>query len=459
MQPFDFNMPAQDALFVGRRDDVNSLADALSSAQRASFGVIGGRRCGKSSLLEALWGELRRRLESAGPRELRVVSVLLSLKSMDMPSSAQDVLGRLLHEVRRVLCGTMYESPVVECGFARYTQDRPTPVAFLEFREALVRLVAEAKLRETELRIVLLIDEMDEVLGYAWTGTLFGNLRSLIYDLSRARESVRLVVAGSGRYLEADERGSQLINAVHRHYLYALADSTILELVAHARGIGQEVSDALVELVGGSPFMAQYFLYHLVKPGMHATIASVVGQVRGQFCVERSQDLEGWWLAIGGEGREVYRFLARHDDWVSTAEIQNAVARTDLGLDRLRYHGLVRHRNGYAEHRIAGILFRDWSAGRNELEFRVPDPTLSGDVEGALLEALPEKHEWERLVRYSAHQTLDTLSTGSNLTIIATHVVSHAMTHGWLADLLCEARNMNPGNQRLTRIAARLLAR
>lgn len=455
--PFDFNMPTCGDMFVGRRADVSRMADMLSSASRTSYGVIGGKRCGKSSLLEALASELLQRLKKVESGQRQVISVFVPLKTMSRLGSADDVLGVMLHEVRRVVCGTRLRGPVVECGFPRYLQSTPAPVQFLELRDIFEGMLYDALSRSVELRIVLLIDEMDAVIGYSWTATLFGNLRSLIYDPSPVRDSVRIVLAGSGRYLEVDERGSQLINALVRHDLNALDESAIRDLIDKAQRIEPAAAEHLVELAGGSPFIAQFFLHHVMSVGPEVAMMASLASIRERFCFERSQDLEGWWVAIGSHGQATYRLLAERADWVSANEIRRSIERSDHALEKLGYHGLVQHRNNRSEYRIVGTLFRDWSMISARVATATHSTSCRRDLEHALLEAFPRKEEWDQLVRISSDQPLDLLSTGPNLRVIAADVVGKAIAHDWVDRLISEARHLNPGNRALMHVASSLL--
>jgi ABC-type uncharacterized transport system fused permease/ATPase subunit len=52
--PFHYNRPTRPEDFLGRHAIVSKIADTLYNLSGDSYGIIGGRRFGKTSLLKAL---------------------------------------------------------------------------------------------------------------------------------------------------------------------------------------------------------------------------------------------------------------------------------------------------------------------------------------------------------------------------------------------------------------------
>lgn len=362
--PFHFNKPTRPENFLGRNAIVNGIIDDLYDLSGDSYGIVGGRRSGKSSLLLALEDQLVKRLKQTTTGELCVLPVLISLKAIEL-TSPSSVFGLILHKVKQIIGGKglVFHEPHLDLGQPEYTAVNPLPATLQELETTIATLCA-AYQHVGDLRFALLIDEVDCAADYPWTDALFGMLRSLIYD-GPVCDYARLVLAGAGRYLEVKESGSPLLNALKICFLESFAEDASHELVNPAAGISTEVADAVILQGGGHPFVLQHLLHYLVEGGVaSATIESVQAEV-GRFRRDRSADLEGWWHTIGEDGRRVYSILARATDWTTHADLGQALNDPALNLDRglnaLCYHGLAVHDGTFQRYRISGQLFRDWA--------------------------------------------------------------------------------------------------
>jgi hypothetical protein len=369
--PFHFSRPVRPGQFLGRGFVVSKIADDLYDLYGDSYGVVGGRRFGKSSLLLVLQDELVRKLEQAESGDWQVLPVFVSLKARE-PISPTDVLGLALHKIRRATGGVrkpapLSSGPLLDLGMPEYTEITAPPANLQELEAAVEDIVLAAYQKVGMLRIALLIDEVDCALDFPWTGALFGMLRSLIYD-GPVCDHVRLVLAGSGRYLDVGEKGSPLLNAIKPCFLESFTEDAVRELVDRAHNIPTAVADEVMQQGAGHPFILQHLLHYLVEGGIRsATNEAVNAEVR-RFVHDRSADLEGWWYAIGEEGRRVYCILAQSADWMTHADLIQAANdqnfQPDRGLKALCYHGLIVHDGTYQKFHISGQLFQDWSLAR-----------------------------------------------------------------------------------------------
>jgi hypothetical protein len=317
--------------------------------------------------------QLIKKLAQVEIGDLHVVPVFISLKRIELTLPA-DVFGLALHHTKLATHGVKkpppFEGPLVELGLAEYTERNPSPASLQDF-EAVIRDVVIAAFQQIgNLRVALLIDEIDCALDFDWTGTLFGMLRSLVYD-GPVCDYVRLVLAGSGRYLNVDETGSPLLNAIKTHFMEPFTQDWAQELTNRAVGISADVANEVIRQGGGHPFILQYLLHHLVESGTVSGTAKEVRDLVNQFTNDRSFDLEGWWYAIGKDGRLVYSLLAQAADWMTHAELSQAANDPELWPDRgskaLCYHGLASHDGTFQRHCINGQLFKDWSLTKREV--------------------------------------------------------------------------------------------
>ena len=373
VNPFRFNRPARAGRFFGRNAVVEEIIDDLHDSSGDSYAIVGGRRFGKSSLLLTLQDKLVERLALADNKAGIVLPIFVSLKAAE-PTSAQHVLGLALHSLKRATCGTKCtglrkRGPLLDLGLPEYEEINPRPVSLQEL-EGTVETCVEAayqRLGVESMCLVLLIDEADHVVESPWAIDLFGMLRSLIYD-GPVCEHARLILAGSGRYLDVHENGSPLINACKPYFLEAFTKEAALELINSAPGISETVAEKIFKQGGGHPFILQYLLHYLIAGEITSATAEAVDAEVRRFVHERSPDLEGWWNAIEENGQHIYHVLAESMDWMTHAEISRAANNPDLRLDRglkaLSYHGLIAHDGTYKKFQVSGLLFRTWAASR-----------------------------------------------------------------------------------------------
>jgi hypothetical protein len=386
--PFHFNKPTRPEDFLGRGKIVSEIAEGLYDLSGDSYGIVGGRRFGKTSLLKALEDRLIKRLEQVQVGDFHVVPVFVSLKAIEL-TSPSDVFGLVLHRIKQVTYGVTkplpFKGPLIELGLPEYTDTNSTPASLQDLEVAAQEIVSAAFQQVGNLRIALLIDEIDCALDFPWTGTLFGMLRSLVYDGSVC-DYVRFVLAGSGRYLSVDETGSPLINAIKSCFMEPFAQEAVHELVNRAVGIPPHVADEVMRQGDGHPFILQHLLYYLVEDDIATSTVQKVGDQVRRFVNDRSFDLEGWWYTIGRDGRCVYGLLAQAADWMAHAELIQAANDPDLHLDRglksLCYHGLAVHDGTFQRYRISGELFRNWSpTGRDALKLELAGQAAGGPMQ------------------------------------------------------------------------------
>ena len=93
--PFNYHLPADPSRFVGRWAEVEMVVRRLGNPLGDSFIVVAGRRCGKSSFLEAVSDRLDN-IKNSSSFRYRSLPVLLDLKSKEFDSPGQ-VFSQLLH--------------------------------------------------------------------------------------------------------------------------------------------------------------------------------------------------------------------------------------------------------------------------------------------------------------------------------------------------------------------------
>ncbi|MBN1147042.1 MAG: AAA-like domain-containing protein [Anaerolineales bacterium] len=373
--PFQYLRPVSPEDFIGRWRLVREIADDLTLEGGESHAIVGGRRCGKSSLLVALAHQLRQP-ETVEGGDWIPLPLVFDFKSSAL-TSAGGCLVEILEAVRRQVDVSVRRRPrdawpkAVPLDAAWFQELRQArELSLRDFQDAIGYILDQISDPMQPARLVLLLDEMDELLGQTWTDALFNQLRALIYS-SDVKDQVRLVLTGSRRFLdEVSDRGSPLWNVLMFHYLTAIDEPGIRELIDRARlvwpaGLEAEVATAIWQQSGGQPFLAQYLLYYLCQelsapPGAAAQVHALAER----FLHERTADLEGWGRAVEAAGLLAYQALSTTADWMEEQAIARAIRKPQVnvkrGLAALCYHSVVTHDGAWSRYRRGGDLFKAW---------------------------------------------------------------------------------------------------
>ncbi|MCP4360464.1 MAG: hypothetical protein GY796_20840 [Chloroflexi bacterium] len=370
--PFQYLLPVSPDNFVGRWPLVESIALDLTFERGDSYAIIAGRRCGKSSLLLTLGHHLRQP-ETAVDGEWRPLPLFIDLKNGNF-STEEAIYAYVLNELcRRVDVNSRrrpkdaWPEPVsLEKDWFKLLLAEST-LSLLDFQDGVGYILDQLSSPTKPARLILLIDEFDEVLGHAWTNALFNQMRALIVA-SDLNERVRLVLAGSRRFLdEVSDRGSPLWNVLKLRFLVAFNEESIRKLAARAEGLSEEVVTAVWQQSGGHPFLAQYLLHYFWEDSPSGDDAGAVRRLASRFQHEEVAHLEGWSRAIEAVGRRTYAILAEEDGWIKETKIVRAVQESPKeirrGLTALWYHALVIHDGSWTNYKQMGDLFKTWFDG------------------------------------------------------------------------------------------------
>ncbi len=215
------------------------------------FGIIGGRRCGKTSILKVL----ERRLPNESSAQA-VVPVPIHVNALDRVSPGvlfREILTAMITELK----GDRWSA------FAR--EEEP----YAAFRAALKERMGNDLTDRYggDWMVAILIDEIDTVAerlkenGYG--DVFFGNLRHLVMD-HEMRGGFRLVVTGVNDPEGVINRGSpfNMLATVHLGILGAENVDTLIE-VGFRDGMPSRAKERLLELTGRHPYLLQGVLQRL----------------------------------------------------------------------------------------------------------------------------------------------------------------------------------------------------
>jgi len=219
--------------------------------------------------------------------------------------------------------------------------------------------------RGRSLRLVLLLDECEQIVERSWAPDLYGALRSLLVGQT-TRALLKVVMTGSHRFLtQVRQQGSPLRNILKYHTLRVLDGRATRALIVRPTGgvLSEEVVQEIARQSGGHPFLTQYLMHHLWERGVESATVETARRIAAGF-PHRRGDFRDWMEGLGDSGRRVYAALAQAATPLSEEEVRSALRPppTDLpqALEALCYHGLVVEEDAGGGYRVAGEMFRQW---------------------------------------------------------------------------------------------------
>lgn len=364
--------PASCRLFYGREDVMRQL---LSDEQRGQSNILlGGRRCGKTRLLERLAELLRvaaTRAETMKEIWLRTVPdgdpeadapllskphwpVLVSVQGYGFNSAEEFLahLGAIVVESNPPISGSLPPPP------GKDLTTRAFEKWLCEVDEALDKAGLGG--------LALLVDEIEELFRYSWCHDLMLFFRLLDDHTLKAR--VWIVLSGSDsldRYAHPGD-GSPPLNTTRRVLLPGLDDRArrrmMVEPFANAgRPTPPETAQRLIDHVAaGNVWILTLLLERLFDHPEWG--APSIEDLSEELLEELSEVFQRWCRALDSVGWEIYRIVAAHG---SVADKQFRGTKKVRARNVLEYHGLVHRQRGTVE--LGPELFRRWAAYEEHL--------------------------------------------------------------------------------------------
>ncbi len=355
--PYNYNLPVSDEMFFGRQADLVEMVDGLTATPGDSFALTAGRRMGKTSLLEAVERTLLPS-NSSQTRMFLIVPLPFDFTGEEIDSVAK--FFDLVHMQAR----DKLKDLLLAAEIAPFTAEvgQPPAPALRRALEAWGRVIVDRT--GQRLRLVLLLDECEQIVDHAWTPELYNALRYLLVGKT-TRSLIKVVLCGSHRFLtQVRQEGSPLRNILKYHALQVLDRTSTLELISKPTGniLADNIMSSIADQSGGHPFLTQYLMHELGESGFHDVSTNAIEKVVAKFHHKR-HDFGDWLGGLGQSGPAVYRLIVENDGLFSEEAIRAATQpnASDLAqvLDALCYHGLITcEANG--KYRVAGKMFQEW---------------------------------------------------------------------------------------------------
>lgn len=221
--------------------------------------MIGGTRSGKTSLLFEVKRIL---LEELGGQSAYVVGPVFLSTHQITKLSQTAIYREIILNFKSTILSLRFPKLQLEDGRLfdpQVTEDK----AFLAFQEVLETIV---KTVSQDLRIVIMIDEVDELQRHEWSKTFFNNLRHLISQSSLQR-NISMIIAGTlAIYSLYNMAGSPFLNVISgTKKLRLLTLDEASQLINQPTGgqLNPELTAKIYSQTGGHPFLIQFIMKNL----------------------------------------------------------------------------------------------------------------------------------------------------------------------------------------------------
>ncbi len=354
--PYNYTLPTTQKMFSGREDDLDILAHQLTTTPGNSFLLVGGRRMGKTSLLEAL--------EQVLKTKKNIQSLIPVPITLDLMGANIDSLASFFYTLCEASEGIVEKMLPKEIYISYHSHENKSPLQIFQLALENWNELFKDEYRR-RLRLILLLDECEEILGHQWSLSVLGALRSLLIG-QKTRDILKVVMAGSHHLLtQTKQRGSPLWPILTPHKLKVLSFQETSELITKPAkvNISTQTIQAIVSQSGGHAFLTQYIMYHLWERGIENATPELVEHIATIFPGQPS-DFRDWFNCFGSTGRMVYNALVRSSGSVQEETIIRTIRAVPLevvdALDMLCYHGLILKEANRATYQVTSEMFRSW---------------------------------------------------------------------------------------------------
>lgn len=339
-------------LFYGRDTLLSEMLKGLASNPRCSFGIAGGRRMGKSTLLRRLETELNAKNASLQSSGLLVIPIYVDGLSLPRPLSASDIWTYLFRELQRV--------------FPELSQDN-LPLDFDLFKEKIMPILTKHP------RIIVMFDEIEPILVHdIWANAFLSHWRALLSNTPNISEYFTAVFAGA-REISALRRdvGSPLMDILEWHSLRNLdfvVACRLMEEPSHQKWSDMFKQRTFQE-TGGQPMLMQYLMQQVYSavsanevPFSPEALETLVEQATNKFISQRHWQFSEWWDRYCTPVAQ--RIYARLPADASTLPLRHLTKefgkQTYDALDILQHIGIAQTEDDGFAFRFSGKMFQHW---------------------------------------------------------------------------------------------------
>lgn len=389
-------------LFYGRNPLRYELVEGLRNGQ--SFGITGGRRMGKTTLLRRVEADLRERAPQWAVGGLLVIPVYIDGLSLSHPITAGQIFDFIVQKIR----GWIVSDKEL------LVNSRSSPLPLNPFTAQLAQYIEDINASNHRPQIIVLFDEVEPVLNCDWGEGFFSNWRALLNNEPAVSPYISAVFAGASEMFQlARDVGSPLGNILSWRglQLFSFEDTSLLVNEPTNSYLPPEFAEQVFKETGGHPALIQYLMQSVCNQDLDTAEKSLTQALESFHLYERDK-FERWWEKFPPLAQQVYAQILSTGTTISRHFLIQAFNSTDIGraLDILCHSGVVSYDSRQDSFVAAGQMFQRWfnqfGTVQNTPELTERVDRLLRDLERALrnllLTHLSQKYGEDWLNKYVA---------------------------------------------------------
>lgn len=345
INPYNCTKPGN--LFVGYERLRKHLLNGFRNGN--SFAIIGGRRCGKTSLLF----QIKKDLKDHGLSPFNPISLYC-----DMQELGKVTPNLIFEKIYYLLTSEIDAKP---------WQDGEPNKEYINFLNQLD--ATKPRLDEkygTDWLAVLLIDELDNAVEFLPGDQFFQNLRNFLM-VSRFSTYFRVVATGVKGLVNLIQSGGSPLNNLRNKYLRVLSKKEVHDLIfkGFSGRLGSETEMFICQITGGHPCLLQGILEKIWENCEETEVDNQeIKQAIKEFLREH-HDFDRWLRSFGLPEHIVYQRLIRTENQTASfnqlqQELDPSIStRIDEAVTCLSYHGIIDD-SDLDEIRLVNKIFKDW---------------------------------------------------------------------------------------------------
>jgi len=370
-------------LFYGRNQLRYELVEGLRNGQ--SFGITGGRRMGKTTLLRRVEADFRECAQQWADGGLLVIPIYIDGLSLSRPITSEQVLDFILQKIRNC---TAPRKPVANS----HSSLNP-------FTAQLAQQIEDINASNHRPQIIVLFDEIEPILSCDWGNGFFANWRALLHNEPAISPYISAVFAGASEMFQlARDVGSPLGNILswRELRLFSFEDTSLLVNEPTNNYLSPEFTKRVFQETGGHPALIQYLMKFVCDRDLDIAEQSL-GQALESFYLYERDKFERWWEKFPPLAQQIYAQILSASTPVSRQFLLHTFNGTDVGraLDILCHSGVVSYHDERDSYAAAGQmfprLFNQFGVVQTTPELSERVDRLLRDVERAL-RSLLQKH-------------------------------------------------------------------
>lgn len=355
-------------LFYGRVDQLNNLLDRLVKGQ--SFGLAGGRRMGKTTLLRRLEQDLFSFAQQAKKSSLFVVPVYLDIPVLSASKTANTLYQGILQQVINQI--NQLEPNLIS------QQSEITAFNFSNQLQTILNILA----KNHRPQIIFLFDEIEPIVNAEWGNGFFAQWRSLLHNTPNLSPYISALFTGASELFSiAHDIGSPLGNILvwQELVLFSQNNTALLMREPSQYNWPDDFVADVFNVTGGHPWLIQYVM-QIVSNNTIENAPQTLQEAKVQFLKEQNISFENWWHKFDHLTQIIYAQLVQQGP-LSRQEIlagYHNTSRANRGLSILAHTGVIKIDEETDTVTVAGFLFKTWF---NKFAIIKVTPTLADQVD------------------------------------------------------------------------------